>query len=155
MPQRGAGELASVNRAEGIFAKDDAKGRATPRERDEVVGTAAVRPKCRSVVSVVERGMGQRNQPQQVAMPTRQEQRGERDKTGTMRTRQSRRDVNLIGRGQQGGKTRLIAAAFASPGSLHCRCYHSLRRPRQYGENAESGINSSAASLTRQEQQQR
>jgi hypothetical protein len=58
MPQRGAGERAPVNRADGVFTDGDAEGGATLRDRDEVVGAAAARPRRRSVVAVVERGMG-------------------------------------------------------------------------------------------------
>mmetsp|Transcript_6228 Transcript_6228/g.13671 ORF Transcript_6228/g.13671 Transcript_6228/m.13671 type:complete len:98 (+) Transcript_6228:258-551(+) len=41
-----------------VFTDDDAEGGATLRDRDEVVGAAAARPRRRSVVAVVERGPG-------------------------------------------------------------------------------------------------
>ena len=58
MSQRGAGERAPVNRADGVFTDDDAEGGAMPKDRDEVVGAEAAWPKRWSIVAVVERGPG-------------------------------------------------------------------------------------------------
>ncbi len=106
-----------------------------PRERDEVVGAAAVWPKRRSVVAVVERGPDQGG----TSRSKRRCRQGKSNKGSATKQGQRGRDNHdetLVGRGKQGGET--------------------LKgRARQYGDDADSGNNGNSASPERQELRQR